>query len=76
MTGVASSEGFLQHQGSQVLQKGIFESLQNEAPKVVQNAEFLLQMTEALIFNAATMCFAVTEATFKRFDSAGYTVPG
>ena len=50
--------------------------LQNEAPKVVQNAEFLLQMAEALIFKSATFCFAVNESTFMRFDSAGYTVPG
>ena len=33
------------------------EFVQNKAPKVVQNAEFLLRMAEVLIFNAATMCF-------------------
>ena len=53
------------------------EFAQNKAPKVVQNAEFLLRMAEVLIFNAATMCFdPVNESTFKRFDGAGYSVPG
>ena len=49
--------------------------LTDKATKVVQYAEFLVRMAEALIFNAATLCFAVNESTFKRFDSAD-SIPG
>ena len=68
--GVACADRDSKHLGRSNL-----EFVQNKAPKVVQNAEFLLRMAEVLIFNAATLCFfdPVNYSTFKRFDGARYS---